>query len=28
LTAELYPYSDNPEEVASKAFIYLKNLMN
>jgi len=28
LTAELYPYSDNPEEAASKAFIYLKNLMN
>jgi fructoselysine 3-epimerase len=28
LTAELYPYTDNPEEAASKAFIYLKNLMN
>mgnify|MGYP003993795477 FL=1 len=28
LTAELYPYSDNPKEAASKAFIYLKNLMN
>ena len=28
LTAELYPYSDNPEEATSKAFIYLKNLMN
>ena len=28
LTAELYPYSDNPEDAASKAFIYLKNLMN
>lgn len=28
LTAELYPYADNPEEAASKAFIYLKNLMN
>lgn len=27
LTAELYPYSDNPEEAASKAFIYLENLM-
>ena len=28
LTAELYPYADNPEVAASKAFIYLKNLMN
>ena len=28
LTAELYPYVDNPKEAASKAFIYLKNLMN
>lgn len=28
LTAELYPYSDNPESAASKAFIYLKNLIN
>jgi sugar phosphate isomerase/epimerase len=27
LTAELYPYSENPEEAASKTFIYLKNLM-
>jgi len=27
LTAELYPYSNNPEKAASKAFIYLKNLM-
>lgn len=27
LTAELYPYSDNPEDAASKAFIYLKNLI-
>ena len=28
LTAELYPYANNPEEAASKAFIYLKNLIN
>tara|TARA_B110000438_G_scaffold236482_1_gene233599 strand:+ start:2163 stop:2987 length:825 start_codon:yes stop_codon:yes gene_type:complete len=28
LTAELYPYYKNPEETASKAFIYLKNLIN
>jgi len=28
LTAELYPYADNPKEATSKAFIYLKNLMN
>ncbi len=27
LTAELYPYYKNPEETASKAFIYLKNLI-
>jgi len=27
LTAELYPYSENPEKTASKAFIYLKNLL-
>lgn len=27
LTAELYPYSDNPEEAASNVFIYMKNLM-
>jgi protein FrlC len=27
LTAELYTYSKNPIEAASKAFIYLKNLM-
>lgn len=27
LTAELYPYSKNPEKAASKAFIYLKNLL-
>jgi len=28
LTAELYPYYEKPEETASKAFIYLKNLIN
>jgi sugar phosphate isomerase/epimerase len=28
LTAELYPYYKKPEETASKAFIYLKNLIN
>ena len=27
LTAELYTYSENPEYAASKAFIYLKNLI-
>lgn len=27
LTAELYTYADNPIEAASKAFIYLKNLI-
>jgi len=27
LTAELYPYSKNPSDAASNAFIYLKNLM-
>ena len=27
LTAELYTYFDSPEEAASKAFIYLKNLI-
>lgn len=27
LTAELYTYSNSPEEAASKAFIYLKNLI-
>ena len=28
LTAELYPYDKNPTDAASKAFIYLKNLIN